>query len=62
MKAKSLREMTDDELTTKERNLREEFFRLSFQHKVRKLENTGKLKELRRDIARVMTVLHEKRS
>jgi large subunit ribosomal protein L29 len=62
MKAKDIRALSDDELAVKERDLREELFKLSFQHKVRKLENTGKLRQLRRDIARVRTIQHEKRA
>ena len=62
MKAKDLRALSDEELTGKEHDLREELFKLSFQHKVRKLENTGKLRQLRKDIARVQTILHEKRA
>lgn len=66
MKAKDfrqkIREMNDDELTAKERDLREDLFKLTMQHGVRQLENTGRLRELRRDIARVRTVLAEKRN
>jgi len=62
MKTEDLRTLSNEELTGKERDLREELFNLSFQHKVRKLENTGKLRQLRKDIARVRTILHEKRA
>jgi len=62
MKAEDLRALNNEELAGKERDLREELFNLSFQHKVRKLENTGKLRQLRKDIARVRTILHEKRA
>jgi len=59
MKAKELRkkvrEMSEEELTTKERDLREDYFKLKFQHGVGQLENTGRLNQLRKDIARVMT-------
>jgi large subunit ribosomal protein L29 len=59
MKAKELRkkvrEMSEEELTTKERDLREDYFKLKFQHGVGQLENTGKLNQVRKDIARVMT-------
>ena len=62
MKAKDLRALSNEELAVKERDLREELFNLSFQHKVRKLENTGKLQQLRKGIARVQTILNEKRA
>ena len=59
MKAKELRkkvrEMSEEELTAKERDLREDYFKLKFQHGVGQLENTGKLSQVRKDIARVMT-------
>jgi large subunit ribosomal protein L29 len=62
MKGSDLREMTDVELAAKERTLREALFKLSFQHGVRKLENTSKLRQLRKDIARVKTVLQGKKA
>jgi len=62
MKGRDVREMSNEELMAKERDLREELFKLSFQHGVRQLENTGKLCELRKDIARVKTVLNEKQA
>jgi large subunit ribosomal protein L29 len=64
MKAKELRrklrEMTDDELVAKERDLREDYFKMKLQHGVGQLENTGRLNLIRREIARVMTVRNEK--
>ena len=62
MKAKDLRELSNEELSAKERDLREELFKLSFQHGVRQLDNTAKLRELRKDIARVKTVIHAKQA
>ena len=62
MKAKDLRELSNEELSVKERDLREELFKLSFQHGVRQLDNTAKLRELRKDIARVKTVMHAKQA
>ena len=64
MKAKDLRsklrEMSEEELAAKERDLREDHFKLKFQHGVGQLENTGRLNQLRKDIARVYTILNEK--
>jgi len=57
---KKLREMSDEELAVKERDLREDLFRSNFKHGGRQLENTARLRELRQDIARIMTVRHEK--
>ena len=64
MKAKELRrklrEMTDDELVAKERDLREDYFKMKLQHGVGQLENTGRISQIRKDIARVVTVRNEK--
>jgi large subunit ribosomal protein L29 len=59
MKAKELRKMSSEDLANKERDLREDYFKLKFQHGIRRLENPSRLKQLRRDIARVRTVLNE---
>ncbi len=59
MKSKELRqkvqEMSVEELAAKEHDLRENLFKLSFQHGIHRLENTATLRNLRRDIARVLT-------
>ena len=62
MKAKDLREMTNAELEAKLGELKTELFNLRFQHATRQLENPMKLVEVRKDIAKVMTILHEKNS
>jgi large subunit ribosomal protein L29 len=66
MKAKELRkkvrEMSDEELAATERDLREDYFKLKFQHGVGQLENTGRLNQVRKDIARVMTAKSAKKS
>ncbi|HHO48585.1 MAG TPA: 50S ribosomal protein L29 [Desulfobacteraceae bacterium] len=59
MKAKELRNMGPDDLAKKERDLREDYFKLKFQHGIRRLENPARLAQLRRDIARVRTILKE---
>lgn len=65
MKAKELRhklrEMTDEELMNKERDMREDYFKMKFQHGIGQLENTGRLNQIRKEIARVMTVRSEKK-
>ncbi len=60
MKAAELREMTIEELKKKEQELRKELFNLRFQHATHQLENTARIKLVRRDIARVNTVIREK--
>ena len=62
MKAKDLREMTSAELDAKLGELKTELFNLRFQHATKQLENPMKLVEVRKDIAKVMTILHEKNS
>ena len=60
MKASKVREMGQDELRTKERELQEQLFRLRVQQSIGQLDNAVKLRETRRDIARVKTALREK--
>jgi large subunit ribosomal protein L29 len=60
MKPSKVREMGAEELKTKERELQEQLFRLRVQQSIGQLENAIKLRETRRDIARVKTVLREK--
>jgi large subunit ribosomal protein L29 len=60
MKAEKIREMSADDLKTKAKELHEQLFRLRFQKSLGQLDNALKLKETRRDIARVLTVLKEK--
>jgi large subunit ribosomal protein L29 len=57
MKASELRELTLEELRAKEEQLRREHFAAKVKHATGQLENTAKLRLLRRDIARVETVL-----
>jgi large subunit ribosomal protein L29 len=61
MKARDMRELTLDELATKSRELRGDLFNAFVKRSTGQLENTAKLKQLRRDIARVETVLRERR-
>jgi len=59
MKASELRQMSGEELNKKELDLREDLFKLQFQHKIRSLENPARLRQIRKDIARVQTILTE---
>lgn len=60
MKARELRELSEDELRIKERDLIEQLFKLRFQHSLGQLENAMKLKNIKRDIARIKTILEDK--
>jgi len=60
MKSSEIRNMSDEELMKKQRELREELSNLSFQHKIRPLEDTSRLSKIRKDIARIETVSREK--
>jgi large subunit ribosomal protein L29 len=60
MKARELREMTQDEILHKERELTDQLFKLRFQHSLGQLDNAMKLRNIRRDLARLKTVLQER--
>ncbi len=60
MKTAELKGMTPDQLTDTLLNLKKEQFNLRFQRATQQLESTARVREVRRDIARVMTVLREK--
>ena len=61
MRARELRELSIDELSQKEKDLKEELFNLRFQRATGQLENLMRLTQVKRDIARVKTVLGEKK-
>ena len=61
MKAGDIRDLTIDELIGKEKDIREELFNLRFQHSAGQLENAMRIPELRKDLARIKTILREKR-
>ncbi|MBE6640293.1 MAG: 50S ribosomal protein L29 [Ruminococcaceae bacterium] len=60
MKATELRELSTEQLEAKLKELKSELFTLRFQHAINQLENPHKLVDVKRDIARVMTVMSEK--
>ena len=60
MKATELREMSVEQLNAQLGELKEELFNLRFQLAVNQLDNPHKITDVKRDIARVMTVLREK--
>ena len=57
MKANELRDMSAAELTKKLAELKEELFNLRFQHAINQLENPGRIETVKKDIARVKTVM-----
>ena len=59
MKAKELKNKSVGELNTELDNLKKELFNLRFQHAVNQLENPMRIKAVKKDIARVKTVLRE---
>ncbi len=60
MKAADLRDLTMDELGAKLKEVSEELFNLSFQHSSQQLDNTARLGQAKKDLARLKTVLREK--
>lgn len=60
MKAKELKEMSVAELEAKFKELKSELFNLRFQHAINQLDNPHKIVDVKKDIARVMTVLRQK--
>ncbi|HSZ62164.1 MAG TPA: 50S ribosomal protein L29 [Terriglobales bacterium] len=59
MKAEKIRNLTDDELNHQQRDLADQLFKLKFQMNMGQTESLKKIRGLRRDIARVQTVLRE---
>ena len=62
MKAEKIREMSAEELQGKGKELREQLFRLRFQKSIGQLDNAMKIRETRRDIARVESLLRQRTS
>ena len=60
MKAADIRTKTDDQLKDELIDLRKEAFNLRFQQASGQLENTGRVRQVRRDIARIKTILGER--
>ena len=60
MELNKIREMSDKELNAELIKLKKDLFNLRFQHVTGQLENPVKLKEIKKDIARVKTIIREK--
>ena len=59
MKASEIREMSPEEQKEKANSLKQTLFNLRFQHEIGQLENPQKMKQIKRDIARIATILRE---
>ena len=59
MKANEIRQLSTAEMVAKEKEFKEELFNLRFQLATGQLENTARLKEVRKSIARIKTVLRQ---
>lgn len=60
MKSEEIRKMTIDEMSGKAEELKQEFFNLKLQHATGQIENPLRIRFLRRDISRLMTIMAEK--
>ena len=60
MKATELRNMSASDLEKKLAELKDELFKLRFQHAINQLDNPHKIADVKKDIARVMTVIRQK--
>jgi large subunit ribosomal protein L29 len=59
MKPEEIRKMSVEDLDKNLKDLREELGNLSFQHRIRPLEDTSRLKKIRKDIARIETIKNQ---
>jgi large subunit ribosomal protein L29 len=62
MKPSEIRELGPDEKTRKVEELKQELFNLRFQNEIGQLENPQRMKQIKRDIARIRTIQREKRA
>ncbi|MCP1224430.1 50S ribosomal protein L29 [Sebaldella sp. S0638] len=62
MLSKEIRDLSIDELISQEKNLKEELFNLKFQHSLGQLQNTAQIRDMKRTIARIKTILTEKKN
>ena len=62
MKAKEIREMSVSELEARLKDLKAELFNLRFQHATKQLDNPMVIASVKKDIARIKTILHQKQA
>lgn len=60
MKVTELRELATEELNTKLADCKQELFNLRFQHAINQLDNPKKITEVKKTIARIKTIIHER--
>lgn len=60
MKPNEFRDLSDEELSHKEADLREDLFKLKYQHISGQLENKARIKQVKKDIARLLTIYRER--
>ena len=60
MKIKQLRDLGSEELVQKEKDLKKELFDLNYQRKHSRVEKPGRFRTIRRDVARILTLLKER--
>jgi large subunit ribosomal protein L29 len=60
LKAREIRELTDDEVLQQLEEGRQELFNLRFQHTTGALENTARMGQVKKQIARLLTLQHER--
>lgn len=60
MKAAEVRDLSEDEIRTRMKELQEELFNLRFQLATGQIENVGRIRTVRRDLARLKTIQHER--
>ncbi len=61
MKTKEIRELSAADLEAKIKDVREEFANIKFQHSLKQLDNTSKVRILRRELARLLTIQREEK-
>ncbi|MBP9854526.1 MAG: 50S ribosomal protein L29 [Candidatus Omnitrophica bacterium] len=61
MKAKALRDITSEDLIVKEKGLKKDLFELNFQKKLGSVEKPSSFRLIKRDIARILTILKERK-
>jgi len=59
MKGSEVREMTAEEMHRKVNDVKQELFKLRFQHEIGQLENRARIRQTKQDIARLLTVIRE---
>ena len=62
MESTELRKLSDADLESKLKELKEQLFNLRFQHAINQLDNPHKISDTKKDIARVMTIMREKKN